>query len=308
MKSRNKNKYSVFLPIYDRLFKESVDYTFGESILLEDNNDYKKNEQIIDSINDSDVEQVIFFDDLGSYRQIIPCIDHNKEIKFIFTHNISSLTNGDVFSIFNTITEFYDRDIIKKIGVTDKDLYEAFKKNSYNVSYIILDNVIKSKSKMKRGDTIGMLGFDFDPNNNFYNLLSALVLVNYSSVKILKPILATERFLELFNIKFTVKNNIEGIIKNSYVNLYANFTNSNIEYILKSMDYGIPCILGNTSLFDGYPILKEKLVLHSDDDIGEIADKINNIKTDESELFNEYKKFRKNYSSEANVLTNEFLE
>ena len=71
------------------------------------------------------------------------------------------------------------------------------------------------------------------------------------------------------------------------------------------MDKGIPCVLGNTDIFDKYSKLKKFLVLESDDDINEIASKINLVKENRELIINEYDKFRKDYSlkSKNNIET-----
>ena len=110
---------------------------------------------------------------------------------------------------------------------------------------------------------------------------------------------ATEHFIEFFNIKEQKVDSIEEVLKDNFINLYANFTGTAHNLILQSMDIGIPCLLGNTDFFDGYPELKENLVLNSDDDISEIAQKINNVKLNGDKIIESYKEFRKKYSEQS---------
>ena len=84
-----------------------------------------------------------------------------------------------------------------------------------------------------------------------------------------------------------------------FVNLYCNFTANNRELILSSLDMGIPCLLGNSDMFDNNQKLKKYLILESDDDINEIASKIKIIKSEKDKIISEYKKFREKYSSES---------
>ena len=92
------------------------------------------------------------------------------------------------------------------------------------------------------------------------------------------------------------------------INLYCNFTFNNMELILKSLDLGIPCLLGNTDIFDDYPNLKKYLLLDSDDDIGEIANKINCIRENRDTILTEYDKYRKEYTKKSTNLVNKFLK
>jgi hypothetical protein len=203
--------------------------------------------------------------------------------------------------------ELYDREVVQKIAFTDEDLYEVLSKN-HNVSYIMLNCDSKRENNIGDSRTIGLLSNDFDPNNNVYNQLSALSLVNYDKVKLMSNMVATEPFLKMFNIKYEISNDINYVLNNNYVNMYANFTNTSIELVLKSIYAGIPCILGNTSLFDDYPILKENLVLKSDDDINEIAEKVNGIDSVRKVILEEYKNFKKDYSMKTVKLLKEFLD
>ena len=71
---------------------------------------------------------------------------------------------------------------------------------------------------------------------------------------------------------------------------------------------GIPCVLGNTDIFDKYPKLKKFLVLKSDDDISEIANKIDSVKENREIIIKEYEKFRKKYSEESKKNIIKFLK
>ena len=79
-------------------------------------------------------------------------------------------------------------------------------------------------------------------------------------------------------------------MKDNFVNLYINFTNTNHELIQKSFNLGIPCIVGNTNIFDRNKYLKEHLILKSDDDINEIVNKINFVKNNREKIIEEYNK------------------
>ena len=67
-------------------------------------------------------------------------------------------------------------------------------------------------------------------------------------------------------------------------------------------------MVGNTDIFDDYPNLKQYLVLDSDDDIGEIANKINSIRENKDTILKEYAKYRKDYIKESNLLLEKFLD
>ena len=171
----------------------------------------------------------------------------------------------------------------------------------------MLDVNPKTK-KSKRSDSIGLIGNDYNPNHNVYNELSALKLIDYSYVKMIKTMPATNHFIKFFDIKEKEVNTLNEVMSDNFVNLYCNFTSTNTELILKSMDMGIPCILGNTDIFDKYPKLKTYLVLQSDDDISEIANKIKNVKENNKDILQMYEKFREAYSKNSKSSIDKFLK
>ena len=182
------------------------------------------------------------------------------------------------------------------------------KKNHDNVTYINLD-IAKAKKVPEKYDKemIGILNDQHSPLHSFYNELSAIKLTNHYKVKLAKPNKITRNFLKLFRIKhkITSKNNLH--LENA-VNLYVNFSNDIETTILKSFDSNTPCILGNTNIFDDYKYLKENLVLKSDDNVNEIAEKIKLVSENRDKILEEYNSFRKSYTEKSKKTIEEFLE
>lgn len=302
---KNKN-YIVLLPKNDYDIKDSVEYSFENVIYLDYETTKEDADILIDFINNK-ANQLIIFDYSEFYRLILPYIRKSKKIKWIYKNNIAQITDGNVRQTFNYIMEFYDRDIIDEIGCLDYSTYEILKNSSYKAKYIMLDVNPKTK-KSKKSDSIGLIGNDYNPNHNVYNELSALKLIDYSYVKLIKTMPATNHFIKFFDIKEKEVNTLNEVMSDNFVNLYCNFTSTNTELILKSMDMGIPCILGNTDIFDKYPKLKTYLVLQSDDDISEIANKIKNVKENNKDILQMYEKFRESYSKNSKSSIDKFLK
>lgn len=301
-----KGDYIVLLPFCDRDIKDSVIYSFNNVIML-DGNETKDDAKILTQFINNNLNQLIVFDFCDLYRDILPFIKKNIKVKCIYKNNIAALTNGNVRESLYFPMEFYDRKIIKTIGLLDKSTSVVLKNSKYNVCYVALDVPFKS-TKYKKSNSIGLLGDDFNPNHNTYNELSALKLVNYSKLKMVKHMAATEHFINFFGLKENVVENIDDVIKDNFVNLYVNFTSTNVELVLKSMDKNIPCVLGNTDIFDDFSYLKEELVLKSDDDIREIAEKIEKVRLDHDEIIKEYQKFRKAYTKLSQKTIEMFLK
>lgn len=305
-KLKNKD-YIVLLPASDDDIKDGVSYSFDNVYVIDNMLTDEQVNEIINFINET-ANSIILFDYDESYRRILPHIRKQKKVKWVIKHNVSYMTQGAIREAYFNLMEFCDRNIVDVIGCLDKSTYQILKNAGYNAKYINLD-IKRTTKKSKNSNSIGLIGDDFNPNHNTYNQLSAMKLVNrYSFIKTVKHMPATEHFIEFFDIKEKKVNSYDEAMKDNAVNLYCNFTANNKELILKSMDMGIPCILGNTDLFDKYPKLKKHLVLTSDDDISEIASKINDAKNNKDIIIKEYEKFRGKYSIESKKNIEKFLK
>ena len=206
---------------------------------------------------------------------------------WVFNDSFSNLSNGGVRYYLNTIFEYYDRDLINIIGCLSNDSKKVFENAGYNCEYIDL-KIKKVTNKNNKSKSIGILSDDFDPNNNFYNQLASLTFIDYDICKYKSVMPATKHFSKYFDIKSKVLSNIDDVIKDNFVNLYINFTNTNKELIMRSFNYGVPVIVGNTDFYDNNKYLKENLVVKSDDDINEIVEKINFVKKNYKKIMEEY--------------------
>ena len=245
---------------------------------------------LINKIN-NDKLNVIFYSNHYQYGEIIPKLNKNINVKWLYSNTISHFSEPYNYYWFKNIIDFYDRKNIDEIILTDKNLLNILK-NKYNVKLLEIKINDIDKQHTINNNSIGIIGFNYNPYSNFYNQLSALTLTKYNTVNILSCDGLTKEFCERFNIEYKIMPSIDDIIKNSEINLYCNFDNIKPYYFYNSMNLGIPCILGNTNILDNTK-LKDLLVLKSDDDISEISDKINDIEKNYKYLFEEYAKYVK---------------
>lgn len=305
LNSLSKGSYLVLLPDADYDIKDSVEYTFDNVLYLNFELTKEDAKSIVDFVNEKG-SKLIMFDWAEPYRLILPYISKKREIKWVYKSNLAGLTTGGVRATFTRIMEFYDRNIIKKIACLDKSTSIVLKEAGYQATHLLLD--VKTKTYNNTSSkSIGLIGDDYNPNHNTYNQLSALRLIDYDYCKIVTNMPATKHFIDFFEIKSKEVNSIEEALIDNDINLYCNFSFNNMELILKSLDLGIPCLLGNTDIFDDYPVLKQYLVLNSDDDIGEIANKIKIIRENKNIILKEYDKYRKDYTKDSKGLVNDFL-
>ena len=302
----NEKDYIILLPNPDYDIKESVEYSFKNVIFLNYEMSKEEAKIIVDTVNEKNLQLIIFdYDEV--YRLILPYIHKKRKIKWIIKNGIASMTDGAVRATFSNLMEFCDRDLITSIGCIDNGAYKVLENAGYNAKRIILDVKNGKLKDNSKSNTIGIIGNDYNPNHNTYNQLTAVKMVDYDYIKIIKNMPATKHFIEFFGIKEKEVESFDEVIKDNFVNLYCCFTATNNEYLLKSMDMGVPCILGNTDIFDENEYLKKLLILCSDDDVNEIADKIKNIKKNYSKIMDEYKKFRKEYTKYSKKSIENFI-
>lgn len=291
--------YLILIPSVDIELFDGFSNTFKNVLLFQNN--YEDIEFFKKFIEKNNVKRLIFVDYILEYDYFI-----NLNIKkdFIFTKSLGSLSDSPIFLTFNKIISFYQNNLIEKIGILDEDLYLTLEKK-YNVYKL---NLLLNNSEYKvNNSTIGILNSQDDPKDSFYNSLSAVSILKNKIVKILNPNKITKNFVKTFNINLKKAKDKNDSYKND-INLYINFTYSNLLPFFKSFEYGVPCLIGNTTLLDNYPKLKKYLVVKSDDSIDEIAEQIKTVQKNKEEILNLYKNFKLDYEKETYSLKEKFLE
>ena len=284
---RFKNKeLIVFLPVSHEYLKSSLEETFKNIVIFGEGAE-KKN--VAETINNSKIKNVYLIGNDNIYRYILPRLKKSIKVCWIFPDSFSSLSDGKKRYELTTIMEYMDRKLINSIGCVNRDNYTVLSNAGYEVEFIDL-KVKKEKKKNDYNNTIGLLSNDFDPNNNYYNELASLTFIEYDSCKVFYIMPETKRFISKFNLKCKRYDSIDEVIRDNFVNLYINFTNTDATIIKRSFELGVPCIVGNTNYFDNNKYLKENLVVKSDDDVREIAKKIEFVRDNREKILEEYNK------------------
>lgn len=251
----------------------------------------------------NNIRKVIFVDYLVEFNDIINSISNEIEVEFIYSKSLASLSDDYNLVMFRSIFDLYEKGVFTHFGVLDKSLFSVLDKK-YHVDYIRLD-IEEKTSKMKADNSIGLLNIDGDPKHSYYNELSAIKLLK-RNCKVYDITKTTERFLKEFEIDYEKVKCFEDCIYQNKMNLYINFTNNNPLVFMKSMDAGIPCILGNNTFLENKK-LEKLLMVHSDDDIHEIAFKIKEVNKNKKEIFTLYKKWREEYSKKSKKSVENYL-
>ena len=298
MLDRNKDiiynkEYLVIVPKIEDIYIEAFSYSFKNTIVID--NDVDEVKKITDFINNNNFKKLIFVDYRVEYEEIINNLDDEYDISLIFTKSLGALSDAYILYLFNNLYRIYKDKIANKIGFLDKGFYDTFKAKKENVEHIILDiPQSDNKDKEYNENLVGVLNSEHNSRHSFYNELSAIKLSNKYIAKLNNPIKLTRKFVKLFDIP-TETCSYKELYTNNAVNLYVNFTDNNSLLFIKSMDNSIPCILGNNSILEDDKMLKELLVLKSDDDINEINEKISIAIKNREKINKEYSKYRKEY-------------
>lgn len=281
-------------------YLNSIKYSFKNVIELNDDMSSNERDELVKQIEK--YERIILVDYLFVFRYLMQNL--NKEFDFLITYDIANLSYVTGKWPYKTMQEYYDRKLVNEVAFIDEDFYQVFKKAGYKTKQILLD--VNLKFKKQNNNSIGIIGIDYNPLDNYYNALTAVKLISYDFVNISGKTNATKEFVGFFDMKYKEFDKELDVIKNSDIVLYPAFSTISIEKVLICMDNDIPILLGNTNIFDKYKTLKKYLVLESDDDVSEIANKINLIRENKKEIFDEYKNFRKKYQEEYKKLMEKF--
>lgn len=288
---------------YENMIK-TFEYNFEYVYLYEPS--YKSTMELIHFIKKNNIQELILVDYRLEYDMVIDKLSKDMIISSLLTFDLASLTNPYFLTMHNAILALYQNEQIKKIGVLDKNLYLLMKAKMLNVFHIILDEEKKLIGR-KQGDGIGILSESNNPRNSFYNSLSAVKLKN-KKANLTKMSPDVLRFTKQFKIENKEWKDMDSVIANSNTTVYVNFCNSNNSLFLKSMDAGVPCIIGNNDILDDCQALKSKLQVESDDDIDEIANKVEEVEKNKEEILQLYKQFREIYSENSKKSIENFCQ
>ena len=296
--------YLVIVPKIDEEFFEAFTFTFGNTLLFD--NTVEDLEFVIKFLKKNIVGQLIFVDYYAEYNEIINTLTDEHEIKFIFTKGLGKLSDTGVLDIYENICEKYDDGIIHEIGFLDSNLQKVVYKKRRNTKCITLDIERRTQPRINESNYVGLLNDGFSDYDSFYNELCGVSLLD-NTVKVYNPSQTALDFMREYGIKAKVVKNRSELIKGNACNLNVNFADDGPLEFIKSMDMGVPCIVGNSYYLINYPELSKYLVMKSDDDPNEIAEKVKNCIGKKKDLLKNYEKFRKDYSKKSSELANLFL-
>lgn len=297
--------YLVIVPVKDEYLFEDICWTLGNALLFE--NCVEDTEFLIKFLKKNTIGQLIFVDYYAEYDEIISTLVDEHEIKFVFTKSLGELSNEFISNDFAKICEKYERGEVERVGFLDRYLYEAMRLRHHKVDMVLLDTIVSEK-KGETSNTVGFLGAGNSDYCSFYNELSSMSFLPQYKVKLYHPVEEAIKFAKNYGIKYEITEDLVELVGGNICNLDVNFAGGLALNFIKSMDIEIPCVVGNNGfLTDEYSVMDECLVVRSDDDVNEIAEKVECAIENKEEILKEYKKFRTEYRRKTKELTRKFL-
>lgn len=290
------SKYKVVIDENSNYY-EAVNYSFDNNIcVLNNNSDLKKIEAVAKELDS--VDTVLLFNLTNVNDLLLNMLPRKVKKYLIFEYSIAEFSEYVKLNEFLLLMKYLDMKLIEGIYCLNHTTYMLFK-DKYKAKYLQLD--IAKREKKDSGESIGVITSLIRQYSSTMNVVSAITLTDFKEIKIWNAEKSVKKFAKDFHIKVINLKHLDDAISNNDINVYINFSETCYDIILKSMDEGIPCIVGNTDFFNSNETLKKYLVMKSDDDINEIKERILLVKKNKKNIMKEYSNFRKKYRKEVSL-------
>lgn len=289
---------------------------------------YNNNEakQIAEMIANSGKKMVAFNAFAYGWDKVAKALkeaDKNIEIRLILHGSNALLSETYDWDVFKIMLDLYNEKIIDKLVFIKKSLYEFYKEKGFNALFLMNDVVVKDKAKYikikekikdNKNLKIGLYCSGERWVKNSYNQISAASLFENAEVDILPISEKTKTICKYYGINNTgVEKNItreemlERLAGND-INLYVSFTECAPLVPLESLEVGTICITGNNHHYFKGTELEKYLVVNRPDDIMAIYEKMKYALEHKDEIFELYKKWKKDYSKSVEINRKEFFD
>lgn len=270
--------------------------------------------RIIKEILRENKKQIIIEDYFVGIQEFIEKLnDLNITVKFIWINGLATLNEEIELSNLIEVLKLLETNKIKSLGFTENNIYEVYK-DLKGVKKVSLTVKQVTKNKQQNNFNISIYGDAYDWRCNYFNQLSALKLLENYNFVMLNSKIIVKRFCKFFNIKnkgnkqkYNVSN-FRKLIKDLNVASCVEFSNLSDLFIIDSYNHGVPTVVGNNSIFFKETDLYNLVVVKSDDDINEIADKIKYCFKNSKKIIKIYDKYKEKYDIECQKLIKDFIE
>jgi glycosyltransferase involved in cell wall biosynthesis len=306
--------------------KELFENTLGLSELFND----KYINEIANCIVENNIKQIIFSPIAFGWKELIEKLkekNSNIKIKFFWHGSHSLFVNRDESYFLYNILEMCDRKIVNSIAFAKESMADFYKRKGYNSFFI--KNTVKNinlndventeyyktlkKLKDKSKVNIGLYSAGDRWEKNTFNQISSLSLLKNVALDCIPSTDLVSSFCKLMNINlkessgYLKREEMAARMALNDMNLYVTFTECSPIVPLESLEMGIPCITGNNHHYFKDTSLEEYLIVKSEDDIDEIAEKTKIALNNKVEILKIYKEWKKRYDEESKISVIEFL-
>lgn len=297
-----------------RNIKEYINGNFNNTFFVHNIPYFFEINRIIKFIKKNSIEQIIFEDYIIGFEKLLEKLSKfNLKVKVVWTKSLPTLNSDIELDQLLMLVALLKNQKIHSLAFTDNNLFEVYKetKGVTHISYTVTDkaNLLHEQKKL-----VGIYGQDNDWRSNYFNQISAVKFLDDFKINTIGLKRVSKKYCRLFNIKYnnrfkklTASNFRKSIIYNE-VNSMVEFSNRSDLYIIDSFNSNVPCVVGNNSLFFNNTKLGEMVIVKSDDDINEIASKLQFCIKNRSLVMKEYHKLKKEYDKQSKESIEKFIE
>ena len=297
--------YIVIAPNADKSVFEGLEYSFGNVVPFDGS--IENTEYLISFIKNNVIKQLVFVDYFDVYEEVINSLNEEFVAKFIFTHYLGELSDQTLNENHGKVVKLYERGVVDEIGYLDPYLMRAMKKKGLKAKHIVLDVPVSPKQECNNNKIVGVLNSGESNYDSFYNELCGISLIKGYSARVSKKTSAVFDFIKEYGLECIAEPDFQKLVSGNCCNICVNFSGTQPTVFLKSMDAGVPCIVGNNFFLTGYGQLKEQLMVKSDDNVNEIVKMIKGVPDNVEMIMKEYNAFRKEYSKISRKTVQQFL-
>jgi len=214
--------------------------------------------------------------------------------------------------IFENFIRMSEEGVIEKVGFCKRDLAEFFHDKGIN-TYFVMNRFYPEKHTLRKLNKeriqIGVWGKN-DWHRNILNQTIAATMIKNSEIHVNE--VGNHFFLE--NEKINVygilpKEDFLKLFSQMDINLYISLTECFPMTVIESMQYGIPCLVSDTSdVYKFSPYLKEKLTVSTIDGPLGIAEKIKEVVAYYNDIQEEIARYLPVLKEETEKSIKEFLK
>jgi glycosyltransferase, group 1 family len=270
-------------------------------------------------IANSDVKILVFSQLCDGWPELIEEIhskNPNKKIKILWHANNFEVLSTYTWNLNKKIIDLYRKKYVDSFAFVKESMTKFYNESGIKAFKLInniksIENIKEEKNKIKR---IGVYNSHSRELKNIYTQILSVSLVKGYTVDIVPSIEELSYYCEEMNIKYESINKfipteeLMERIQYNEINIYPTFTECAPMFPLESFEHGVPCLIGsNNDYFISSPELRKFVTVEREDDPIYIKEKILEVIKNKEKIMKLYKKWKKSFDKEVEILVEEFI-